>query len=122
AEVQRLLVSTLPSTAPPQQTSSVARYAAEIGEYRLRGRCVAALRARLEEVHQERVSYSAVWRWVHKAEPKPLEVFVRVEVAAGSEAQVDFGYAGLTRDPVTGALRKTWVFVMVLSYSRHLYA
>jgi hypothetical protein len=50
------------------------------------------------------------------------ETFVRLEVAPGSEAQVDFGYAGLTIDSRTGQARKTWVFVMVLSYSRHLYA
>lgn len=50
------------------------------------------------------------------------QTVVRVETAAGQEAQVDFGYAGLTRDPLTGRVRKTWVFVMVLSFSRHMYA
>ena len=39
----------------------------------------------------------------------------------GSEAQVDFGYAGHMLDPATGALRKTWVFVMLLAYSRQQY-
>jgi len=43
-------------------------------------------------------------------------------VPPGSEAQVDFGYAGLTLDPATGQARKSWVFVLVLSWSRHLYA
>jgi hypothetical protein len=47
---------------------------------------------------------------------------VRVEVAPGAEAQVDFGYAGAALDPATGAARRAWVFVMVLSWSRHLYA
>jgi transposase len=47
---------------------------------------------------------------------------VRVEVPPGSEAQVDFGYAGRHIDPATGLLRKSWVFVLVLSFSRHLYA
>jgi hypothetical protein len=50
------------------------------------------------------------------------EPVVRIEVPPGSEGQVDFGYAGLTIDPRTGAGRKTWVFVLVLSWSRHLYA
>jgi hypothetical protein len=45
-----------------------------------------------------------------------------VEVPPGSEAQVDFGYAGLQLDPTTGRLRKSWVFVLVLAFSRHLYA
>jgi Integrase core domain len=39
----------------------------------------------------------------------------------GSEAQVDVGYAGRMLDPVTGTLRKTWAFVMLLAYSRHHY-
>jgi hypothetical protein len=51
--------------------------------------------------------------------PEPV---VRIEVPPGSEGQVDFGYAGLTIDPRTGAEGKTWVFVLVLSWSRHLYA
>jgi hypothetical protein len=42
-----------------------------------------------------------------------------VERAPGSEAQGDFGSAGLMRDPVTGALRNTWAFVMALAYSQH---
>ena len=55
-------------------------------------------------------------------EPPRIAAVVRVEAAPGSEAQVDFGYAGLTLDPATGRPRKTWVFVLVLSWSRHLYA
>jgi hypothetical protein len=35
---------------------------------------------------------------------------------------VDFGYAGLALDPQTDRLRKSWVFTMVLSWSRHQYA
>jgi len=34
---------------------------------------------------------------------------------------VDFGYAGLLRDPATGQLRRAWAFVMVLAWSRHQY-
>ena len=83
---------------------------------------MAAIRARLEERHQHPVSYSAVWRLVRRLEPKRPETFVRVEVPPGSEAQVDFGYAGLMIDPKTGKLRKSWVFVLVLSWSRHEYA
>ena len=46
-------------------------------------------------------------------------VTVRLEVESGSQAQVDLGYAGMMVDPSTGKLRKTWVFIMALSYSRH---
>jgi len=47
------------------------------------------------------------------------EVTVRIEVEAGSQAQVDLGYAGMMVDPLTGKLRRAWAFIMTLSYSRH---
>lgn len=116
-----------PSTVPPQQTSSVAGYREEIEGWRARGLEVAAIRTRLEERHQHPVSYGAVWRLVRRRAgvagvAGAGEVFVRVEVAAGAEGQVDFGYAGLTLDPTSGLARKSWVFVLVLSWSRHTYA
>ena len=122
ATLQRLLHDTLPPTLPPQQTSSVARYADEIRVMRERGMEVAAIRGRLEERHGHPISYSAVWRFVRRLEPNTPDPVVRIEVAPGSEAQVDFGYAGRHLDPITGQLRKSWVFVMVLSWSRHGYA
>lgn len=122
AQVTALLARTLPPAAPPQQTSSVAAYQEEIATLRAQGIEIAAIRARLAERHGAPISYSAVWRLVQHLEPKTPEAFVRVEVPPGSEAQVDFGYAGLVRDPTSGLPRKTWVFVMVLSHSRHLYA
>jgi len=46
-------------------------------------------------------------------------VTVRLEVEPGSQAQVDLGYAGMMMDPSCGKLRRTWAFIMTLSYSRH---
>ena len=122
ATLQRLRQETLPVPLPPQQTSSVARYGDEIRTLRERGMEVAAIRGRLEERHGHPVSYSAVWRFVRRMEPTTPDPVVRIEVAPGSEAQVDFGSAGRHLDPVTGQLRQSWVFVMVLSWSRHDYA
>jgi transposase len=93
-ELQRRLAETLPATAPPQQVSSLMPYLDEIRDYRGRGLEMAAIRARLEEVHRHPVSYNAVRRLVRKLEPRGVEAFVRVEVPPGSEAQLDFGYAG----------------------------
>jgi transposase len=121
--LQQLLATTLPTDLPPQQRSSLAPYREEIRTLREQGVEFAAIRARLEERHGHAVSYNAVRRLAtHLAAPAPLAAFVRVEVAPGSEAQVDFGYAGLSVDPATGQPRKSWVFVLVLSWSRHLYA
>lgn len=108
-ELHDQLQATLPVHLPPQQTSSVAVYQDQILTYRRQGLELAAIRARLEEQHGVAISYDAVWRLVRRCEQsQPPETFVRVEVPPGSEAQVDFGYAGLQLDPVTGRLRKSW--------------
>ncbi len=120
--IQELLDRTLPKTVPPQQTSTVAAHQDEIRQMRNRGMEVAAIRTRLEETHQKAVSYSAIWRLVKTLEPPVIEAFVRVETKPGEEAQVDFGFAGLVIDPTDGRARKAWVFVLILSWSRHLYA
>lgn len=62
------------------------------------------------------VGYSTVKDYLSDIR-KREEVFVRVHTLPGEEAQVDFGYVGLTYDN-SGRRRKTWVFNMRLSYSR----
>lgn len=62
------------------------------------------------------VSYSAVKRYM--ADIKKREgICIRFHTEPGEEAQVDFGYVGLTLDN-HGRKRRTWVFNMRLSYSR----
>jgi len=122
-DLHQRLAATLPRLLPPQQTSTLVAYTAEVQTYRQMGLEMAAIRARLEEAHGHAVSYSAVRRLVAHLEPtRPREAYARVEVKPGSEAQVDFGYAGLAGDPQTGHLRRSWLFTMVLSWSRHQYA
>jgi transposase len=81
---------------------------------------VAAIHERLKERGYVG-SYASVYRFVRALEPREPEAMVRVETPPGEEAQVDFGYAGRMTDPETGELRKTWAFVMTLSWSRHQY-
>jgi transposase len=75
---------------------------------------------RILREHDFKGSNSALRRFVARIEKRAPEVFARVETAPGEEAQVDFFYAGLIADE-TGRLRKTWVFEMTVSWSRHLY-
>jgi len=73
-------------------------------------------------IHEEiqgmgvKVGYSTVKDYLAKIR-KRENIFVRVHTLPGEEAQVDFGYVGLTLDN-SGKRRKTWVFNMRLSYSR----
>ncbi len=121
-EVQAAIEATWPPEPPPQQVSTVESYRAEIVASRARGMEIAAICTRLREQHQVPISYDAVWRLVRNLAPPPTETFVRVERQPGEEVQVDFGSAGKVIDPATGQVRAAWVFVMLLAWSRHLYA
>jgi transposase len=60
-------------------------------------------------------------RYVHEARPVPRnEVFLRVETLPGEQAQVDWAHVGSL--PVPGGHRALWAFVMVLAYSRAMWA
>jgi transposase len=113
--------------APQQQRSSVESYRALIEPLALKGVGPRAIHDRLRQEHAEfSGSISAV---------KPIclaikrergvqahEVAIPLQTEPGQEAQVDFGSVGHLYDPAEGRLRKAYVFVMVLSYSRHLFA
>jgi len=53
--------------------------------------------------------------------PRATDVAIPVETDPGEVAQVDFVYAGKRYDPERGVLRKTWLFVMTLGFSRHMF-
>jgi len=120
AELHQILAATLPSSAPPQNVSSVEPYRELVVRLRSEGVEVAAIHARLQE-RGYGGSYAAVWRFVRQLEPLTPEATVRVERRPGEEAQVDFGYAGMMRDPYSGQMRRSWAFVMTLAWSRHQY-
>ncbi len=118
--LQALLERTLPDRQPPQNISSVEPYrkvVEKLVEQKVEAR---AIYQRLEERGFEG-SYSAVYRFVKKIKDQPSNATVRVERPPGEEAQVDFGYAGMMFDPERGKKRRTWAFVMTLSWSRHQY-
>lgn len=79
---------------------------------------------RVHEMLVERHGWNGSYETV-KLFTRPMRVAqgacVRIEVAPGAEAQVDFGYAGFMWDPVEKRRRKAWVFLMTLSHSRHAY-
>lgn len=62
------------------------------------------------------VSYTATKDFIVQLKQRKA-VCIRFHTLPGEEAQVDFGYVGLTLDN-QGKRRKTWIFNMRLSYSR----
>ena len=65
------------------------------------------------------VCETSLRRYLKRHFPTPPVTTVHLEVVPGSQAQVDFGYAGLMRDPQRGKLRRAQAFIMTLSYSRY---
>jgi len=60
-------------------------------------------------------------RFVIGIRPAPAaEVFLRLQPLAGEQAQIDWAHVGTI--PVPGGERPLWVFLMVLAYSRALWA
>ncbi len=120
-ELEKLVQQTLPEPPPPQNQSSLEPYGQLVSQLRKQGVEMTAILQRLRE-RGYGGSYSSLRRFVSRLEPKtPEESLWRVECRPGEEAQADFGYAGLLIDPATGQLRRTWAFVMTLSWSRHQY-
>lgn len=66
-------------------------------------------------------SYQSVKRYVHRVRQTHPEVVWRIEVKPGEEVQVDFGMGPALVDE-QGKRIKTWVFRIVLSYSRKAYS
>jgi transposase len=120
AELHAQMATLYANDGTPQNRSSVAPYRDVVIRLHQEGVESAAIWQRLKE-RGFRGSYSAVWRYIQILDPSAPDVTVRVETEPGVEAQVDYGYAGKMRDPETGEWRKTWAFVMTLSWSRHQY-
>lgn len=113
--------------APPQERSSVGPWRELIERKRQEGAGPTAIYDWLRlNVGDFTGSLSAVKRLytsLKKVEgPKPTDVAIPVETDPGEVAQVDFVYAGKRYDDVRGLVRKTWLFVLTLGFSRHMYA
>lgn len=66
-------------------------------------------------------SYQSVKRYVRRLRRTDPQLVHRIEVEPGEEVQVDFG-TGPTLLQSDGKKRKTWIFRLVLSYSRKAYS
>ena len=116
----------LPLVAPPQMVSTLAPAVQDkIAELATKGLKPQAIydRLRLEDASFAASFWSVrgAWRKWRKARGVRAEdVAIPVETEPGEIAQVDFGYVGKLYDGAKGILRKAWVFVMVLAFSRRV--
>jgi transposase len=117
----------LPPTKAPQSTTTLDRWMEHVKTLAGRGLGPRAIYDRLRLEHTDfDGSYWAVKRLVKRIKVergvRAEDVAIPVETRAGEVAQVDFGEIGRLWDPVTGRLRRAWVFVMVLGHSRRMVA
>jgi len=76
----------------------------------------------LEDSHGYRGSYASVNRMVNAIKKRQPEVTTVLDFKPGESAQIDFGKGPEIIDQNSGEVQKSWFFVMVLSWSRHMYA
>jgi len=67
-------------------------------------------------------AYSSVRRYLKKLHRDHPQATCMLEFEPGEAAQVDFGQGPVITDAWTGEVIKTWIFIMTLCYSRHMYA
>ena len=117
-----------PELTDPRARSSVHGQIAPFHDYikkHIGETTVATIHQRLRDEHGLTVSVASLRRYVRSefAEEVAEEqaTVLRDDPPPGAEAQLDYGHLGRWLDPESGALRRVWAFVMVLSYSRHLF-
>ena len=102
-----------------RQRSSLEPYRQLIEKWCIDG---TTIHAALKRRHGYSGSYSSVRRFVQSLAQTTPRVTSVLEFAAGEAAQVDFNKGPEIIDVHSGEVFKTWVFVMVLAWSRHQYA
>jgi transposase len=116
------LLEPAPTARPAHEQSLVEPFRERVKALQDQGVEGQAIWQLLVDEQQFTGSYSSVKRFLRRLTPPDTRAMLRLEVDAGAEAQVDFGFAGQFLDPESGHVRRAWVFVMVLAHSRHQYA
>ena len=116
------LLQPAPTERPAQEQSLVEPFREHVTALHERGVEGQAIWQLLVEEHDFAGSYSSIKRFLRRVAPPETRATLRLEVDPGTEAQVDFGFAGQLLDPERARVRRAWVFVMTLSCSRHQYA
>lgn len=108
------VVITTPSLALP--------YSEKIKTWIEQGIQATTIHDTLQRLHGFAGSYNVIQRFVKDLKCLTPATTMMLTFQPGECAQVDFGAGPLMINDATGELAKTWIFVMVLAWSRHMYA
>lgn len=126
AALRALVGELVPAKRPQQQVSSVERWRGEIARLREKRAGPKAIHDYLT-LHEAGYdgSLSAIKRMCRRLDdehgPLPTDVAIPVETAPGEIGQVDFVSAGKRYDPTRGVMRQSYLFVLVLGFSRRMF-
>jgi transposase len=104
------------------QSSLTTPYKDQIEEWVKQGIQASTIHAALQRQYGFSGSYNAVQRLVKRLKDQASPVTMMLDFQPGECVQVDFGAGPKLIDEPTGLVTKTWIFVMVLAWSRHMYA
>jgi transposase len=111
-----------PKTPNPTQTSLTEPHERKIKTWVKQGVQATTIYQALVDQFGFPGSYSSVRRKVRKIRAKTPKASCVLDFAPGEAAQVDFGTGSTIIDVFTGEVIKTWIFIMTLCFSRHMYA
>jgi len=118
-----LLAQTFLSPTDRSQTpSQVLPYREAVEQWRKDGIRGTAIHQALQRKYGFTGSYSSVRRFLQGYDRTHPQVTTILDFEPGDTAQVDFGRGPQITDVYTGEIFSTWIFVMVLAWSRHMYA
>ena len=107
---------------PHPQVSLVQPYEQQITCWHQEGIDGTTIHQALVRNHNFSGSYSSVRRFLQKLESAHPKATTVLDFEPAEAAQVDFGSGPVIQDAFTGERISTFVFVMTLAWSRHLYA
>lgn len=97
-------------------------YQDKIKQWHQQGVQATTIYAALQREYAFTGSYDSVQRYVKKLKSTSVKVTTILDFKPAECAQVDFGAGPKLLHLVTGERISTWIFVMVLAWSRHMYA
>lgn len=106
----------------PSYVQNLVPYHAKIEEWVMQGIQASTIYAHLQQVHGFKGSYSIIQRHIKMLKGKQKPATTILDFRPAEAAQVDFGQGPKLIDERTGEETKTWIFVIVLCWSRHMYA
>ena len=112
---------TEPISNPTRQSLS-RPYEQQIQQWTDKGVCLSTIQEALVNQFGFHGSYSSVRRLAQQLKKQHPHATCILDFAPGEAAQVDFGKGPTITDVFTGEVIPTWVFVMTLCFSRHMYA